>query len=707
MDRKKINKQQKSIISYVRRRNSATKVGEIKKSLGINKKNEHLFAKAMDLLIQSGRLNKDSKSGGYSLAAKTKKIFGELRLTKSGFGFVIQENNETDVFISRDHLNTALDRDIVEVKLYARHRGKNLEGFVTKIIERKRNQFVGTFHKTSYYGFMVPDDPKIYRDFFIPKEKQKDAKEGQKILVKLEKWETDHLNPEGKVLEILGYPGEPGVDVAAVAYSFGISTTYPDRPEKEALQIQTEIQEDEISRRLDFRNRETFTIDPFDAKDFDDAVSLEVLDNGNFSLGVHIADVSHYVTKNSYLDKEALNRGTSTYLVDRVIPMLPEYLSNELCSLRPNEDKLTYSCIMELNQQGDVVSYEIRPSLINSKYRFTYEDAQEIVDGKTESIHTTTLKNMMEISKTLTNKRLNEGGIDFETPEVAFDLDERGFPTSITRKARLDTHRLIEEFMLLANKTVARHVQSLGSGKENVPFIYRNHEKPDKEKMNKFFEFLKALKIKFQPVKNITSQYFQGILNSIKGRKEEIVIEEVALRSMMKAVYATKNIGHFGLGFEDYTHFTSPIRRYPDLIVHRLLKQYNQKSSIEQNQQRIQTLQKICDQSNLTERTAMEAERESIRLKQVEYISQKIGQEFKGVISGVMSFGIFVELIDTLVEGLVHIRNLDDDFYIYNEKTYTLVGRDSGFQLRLGDEVKIRVAEVSMEDGKVDFALIT
>ncbi len=706
MNKKKLKKQQMNIISFVKRRNSVTSIQEIKQAICVSKKNMHLFEKAIDLLIQSGRLQKDSKSGGYILSSKTKKIIGELRLTRSGFGFVVQNDDDADVYISRDHLNTALNKDIVEVKLYARRRGKNLEGFVTKVIERKKSQFVGTFHKTNYYGFMVPDDRRIYRDFFIPKEKQKDAKEGQKILVGLEKWDTDHLNPEGKVLEILGFPGEAGVDVAAVAYSFGIATTFPERVEKEASQIKTEIEAGELKRRLDLRDLETFTIDPVDAKDYDDAVSLGILENGNYLLGVHIADVSFFVAENSHLDKEAFKRGTSVYLVDRVIPMLPENISNKICSLQPNEDKLTYSCIMELNQLGDLISYEIKPSVINSNFRFTYEEAQQIIDDNKDSAFANTLINMMHLSKILLKKRFNEGGINFETPEVSFNLDQRGFPISIIKKERLDSHRLIEEFMLMANKTVAQHIQRTGLGKEKRHFIYRIHEKPDREKMKNFFEFLHALKIKFQPAKNVTSQYFQILLNSIKGRKEEIVIEEVALRSMMKAVYSTNNIGHFGLGFEDYTHFTSPIRRYPDLTVHRLLKQYGQGSQAQQNREKAQILQKICEQSNITERTAMEAERESIRLKQGEYISQKIGEEFKGIISGVMSFGIFVELIDTLVEGLVHIRNLDDDFYIYDEKTYTLIGRDTGFKLRLGDEVKIRVDEVNLEEGKVDFALI-
>ena len=703
MAHKQEKKIQKKIVSLLKKNQKSIPARDIKKILGVSKKNTKHFENAISYLIQSGRATKDSK--GIKITAQTgpKMVIGELRITRGGFGFVREANRKIDIFINRDHLNTAFDRDIVEVKLYARHRGKNQEGFVTRIVERKRTQFVGTFHQTKYYGFMVPDDSRVYRDFFIPKENQKNVKDGQKILVALEKWDTDHLNPEGKIVEIIGFPGEPGVDVASVAYSFSLAIKFPQEVESEAQSMVKKLGKNDFNGRLDLRSDTVFTIDPPDAKDFDDAVSLEKLKNGHYQLGVHIADVSHFVKKDSILDKEAFNRGTSVYLVDRVIPMLPESLSNQMCSLQPEEDKLTYSCLMEVTEKGEVVDYQIVPSVINSKRRFSYEEVQHIIDENKKDAYYPLLSEMMKFSKMLTQKRFKEGGIDFETPEVDILLDSEGFPVKIIRKERLDSHRLIEEFMLLANKTVATHIEKQIIREKKPPFIYRTHQKPDEEKMKNFFDFLHALGVKFQPVKQVTSIYLQKLLRSIKGTKEEFVIEEVALRSMMKAEYSTENIGHFGLGFENYTHFTSPIRRYPDLIVHRLLRDYEKKSY---KQDVIKNLKKICEKSNSMERTALEAERESVKKKQVEYISTKIGEEFLGIISGVMSFGIFVELMDTLVEGLVHIKDLDDDYYIYDERTYTLVGRDTDRTLRLGDEVKISVARVNPEEGKVDFTLL-
>ena len=706
MEPKKLKKFQRKIISLLKKQKNSMPEKELRQQLGIKKSNFRLYEQAMHDLLQTRRIVTDTKKGGFLVSSQSNIVSGEVRLTRGGFGFVSVKDEPLDIFISRDHLNTALDKDIVEVKLYAKKKGKNLEGFVTRIIERKRNRFVGTFHQTAYYGFVVPDDTKIYRDFFVAKENQKEAKEGQKVLVGMEKWDTDHLNPEGKILEILGFPGEPGVDVAAVAYSFNISVKFPAGVEEEAALISDKVPADEISKRRDLRAWETFTIDPPDARDFDDAVSLQKLPNGNQLLGVHIADVSHYVREQSKTDREAFQRGTSTYLVDTVIPMLPEKLSNQICSLQPRVDRLTFSCLMELDNTYTVTAYQILPSVINSNKRFSYQEVQDIVDGRTDHALKATLQEMTSLSHRLTEKRFREGGIDFETPEVNFELDDKGFPVKIIRKARLDSHRLVEEFMLLANKTVAAHIRKISPEKNLLPFIYRVHEKPDKEKMGKFFEFLHALEINFQPVKKVTSTWMQNLLSSIKGSKEEFVIEEVALRSMMKAVYGTDNIGHFGLGFDDYTHFTSPIRRYPDLIVHRLLKTYASGPPAHDRLPKTGELKKICDQSNATERTAQEAERESIRQKQTAYISRHIGEQYTGIISGVMSFGIFVELTDTLVEGLVHIKNLDDDFYLYDEKTYRLVGRDTNRLLRLGDEVTIKVEQVNLEEGKVDFTLV-
>jgi ribonuclease R len=693
-----------SIINYLRKNKSPASATDISRALNVRKKSYNSFRSALQHLVSEKRILKQKESNKYTILSRARIITGELRITRGGFGFVEDEQFSVDVYIGRDHLNTAFDRDIVEVKLYARSRGKNEDGYVSKIVRRSRNKFVGTFHLSKYYGYVVPDDRRVYRDFFIPKEKQGKAKNGQKVVVLLDSWATDHLNPEGSILEIIGFAGEPGVDVASVAHSFQIDIKFPGDVEEEANNISGVIKEAEISNRLDLRNIVSFTIDPEEAKDFDDAVSLEVLPSGNYKLGVHIADVSHYVKEKTSLDREAYNRATSVYLVDRVIPMLPEKLSNEVCSLQPHVDKLTYSCIMEVTPGGQVIKYNITPSVIQSKRRFTYEEVEYLIKSDGNEPLTQNLKEMMKLSKTLTKKRLDEGGIDFDTPEVKFELDQNGFPQKISRTERLDSNRLIEEFMLLANKTVAEHILTKGSENKRPPFVYRIHEKPDPEKIQKFFNFLTALKIPFKPSKKITSQYFQGLLNGIKGTKEELLIEEVALRSMMKAIYSPKNLGHFGLGFKDYTHFTSPIRRYPDLIVHRLLRGYNQDDP-NFNISKTTQLNKICEQATRMERQALEAERESIRLKQNEYISKHIGEQFEGIISGVMSFGIFVELVDTLVEGLVHIRDLDG-YYIYDEKTYRLISRDTNRDLRLGDSVRIEVAKVNLEEGKVDFKLV-
>ena len=698
-------KVEQEIISALAGDKAGLSAKDLSTHLRIRKKNYHIFRKALNYLISSHQIVKMKGSKKYRIGMINRVIQGELRMTRGGFGFVRDVNNDLDIFIGRDHLNTALDRDIVEVKLYAKSRGKNEDGYVTKILERKRKFFVGTFHKTQYYGFVVPDDAKIYRDFFIPKEKQNKAQDGQKVVVLLEKWESDHLNPEGSITEIIGRAGEAGVDVASVAYSFQLAIKFPERLNTEAEKITAKIPENEIANRLDLRDLVCFTIDPEDAKDFDDAVSLERLPDNHLELGVHIADVSFYVPPGSEIDKEAFNRGTSVYLVDRVIPMLPERLSNQLCSLQPQQDRLSLSCIMKLDANCEVISYRIAPSVINSKTRFAYEDVQEILNGETEHPLGSVLSDMWHLSRRLTKKRLEEGGIDFETPEVTFELDESGFPVAIHRKERLDSHRLIEEFMLLANKIVARHIKKISKDDQLLPFVYRIHEKPDPEKMKKFLGLMNALGYKFKPVQKVTAKYFQQIINQIKGTPEEIIIEEVALRSMMKAVYSTENVGHFGLGFADYTHYTSPIRRYPDLVVHRLLKAYANKNETGSRLYTIKDLNKICDQASMMERTALEAERESIRLKRNEYISQHIGEEFAGIISGVTSFGIFVELPDTLVEGLVHIRDLEG-YYIYDEKSYTLMNTDTGRKLRLGDPVRIEVAKVNLEAGKVDFKIV-
>lgn len=673
------------------------------RTLGIHKKDYHIFETALQGLLSSGEIIHVRKHQ-YAFPKKAKHLTGELRTTRAGYGFVMVDGQDMDIFVARNNLNTAFDRDIVEVQLYAASRGKRLEGFVKKVITRFRTEIVGTFRKTDYYAYVIPDDRKIYRDIIVTKDETGNAEDNQKVLIRFESWASDQHNPEGTIIEVLGNPGDRGVDILSVAHSYNLKIKFPSVVETDTREIPAKITGKIIKDRLNLRDLTCFTIDPVDARDFDDAVSLEVNGNGNPVLGVHIADVSHYVTPGSTIDKEALSRATSVYLVDRVIPMLPEHLSNELCSLKPNEDRLTFSCLMELDKNLDVIDYTISPSVIHSKRRFHYEEVQEIADGKMEDPFKPVIDDMMSLSRELTKKRFATGGIDFETPEVRFVLDEKGKPVEIIPRNRLDSHRLVEEFMLMANQTVAGHIKKISPDPNKpLPFLYRIHEKPDSEKMAKFFDFLSALKIPFKPVKQVTSKYFQLLLKDIKGTKEELIIEEVALRSMMKAVYSENNIGHFGLGFKDYTHFTSPIRRYPDLTVHRLLKQYAESAKPQSGM--LKQLKGIAEQSTRMERLAMEAERESIKLKQVEYIEKYLGEVFKGFVSGVTSFGIFVELEETFVEGLIAMSGLTDDFYIFDDKSYSLIGRDSGQIIRLGDEVRVRVDTVNVERKEVDFSL--
>lgn len=706
MSRKISKKLQKAIIEYLKQTPGVPVSRKIiSHVLGIRKSDYYLFMNSLVALAKSGRIIHVKKMH-YAYPQGTKKLIGELRTTRSGYGFVSVEGQDVDIFVSQPNLNTAFDRDTVEVQLYAASRGKRLEGFVKKIHKRFREFIVGTYHKTDYYSYVVPDDLKIYRDIIVHEEKALHAQNGQKVLVSFDRWEYDQHNPEGTIVEVLGNPDDPGVDVASIAYSFNLPVTFTDQLEKEAKTIPAKPPKQELKNRLDLRKLTCFTIDPADAKDFDDAISLEKLENGNLRLGVHIADVSYYVEENSNIDKEALKRGTSVYLVDRVIPMLPEYLSNNLCSLKPKTDRLTFTCFMEYNENLEVAGYEIYPSVIHSDRRFTYEEVQDIIDGGINDELSDVIKDMHWLSRGLTKKRFESGGIDFETPEVSFILDEKGQPVEIIPRKRLDSHRLVEEFMLAANQTIARHIKKISPQKSALlPFLYRVHEKPDETKMQRFFELLAALEIPFKPIKRISSKFFQEVLNSIKGSNEETVIEEVALRSMMKAVYSEKSIGHFGLGFKDYTHFTSPIRRYPDLMVHRLLKQYAKSTDVKSSELN-KKVKKICQQSSRMERLAIEAERESIKLKQSEYIRKHIGEIFTGLVSGVMSFGIFVELHETFVEGIIPIAEMTDDFYIYDEKTYSMVGRDTDKLIRLGDEVRIRVETVDLEKKSIEFVLL-
>lgn len=627
---------------------------------------------------------------------------GVLMMTKSGFGFVRIDENE-EIKISEKHLNTAFHEDKVEVSLFARKSSEKPEGEIVRVIERGRQNFVGTLEKSKNFAFVVPDDKRIHRDFFIPPKFLANAKQGDKVIVELDDWQNPHLNPEGKIIEILGKSKDIRIQVVSVARGLNLPDKFKPEIEDEAHAISDKIPESEIKKRVDLRGEEIFTIDPFDAKDFDDAVSLKLLDNGNYELGVHIADVSHYVQRNTKLDSEALQRGTSIYLVDRVIPMLPEKLSNNVCSLVPYQDRLTFSAFIEVSTKGLVKNYRFAKTVINSKRRFTYEEVNEILASGTGDF-SETLNRMNKLAKNLTMKREKNGSIDFDTPEAKFKFDKNGLPTEIIKKSRLDSHRLIEEFMLLANQCTAAHFSDMHD-ELHTSFLYRVHDSPDIGKLINLAEFVTLLGYSFKTGDEKTSAIqLQRLMNDVKGTPEEDVVHTIALRSMAKAAYSSKNIGHFGLAFDHYTHFTSPIRRYPDLIVHRLMYHYE----LEKNKKPLyqqKDLEVIADHCNLTERKAMEAERESIKLMQVEYMKRHIGDEFEGIISGVTQYGIYVEIKNILVEGMVAVRDIKDDYYNYDEKKYCLTGERKGKVFRLGDPIKVVCVNANSEKRVIDFVL--
>ncbi|MBI3189418.1 MAG: ribonuclease R, partial [Ignavibacteriales bacterium] len=584
------------------------------------------------------------------------------------------------------------------------HPTETIEGEIVEVLERSTIPIVGTFEKSKNFFFVIPDDRRIKRDIYIPKGNTFGAKPDQKVVVVIDDWSSEHLNPEGHIIEVLGKSGEVKAEMASVARQFKLPLSFPKDVLHEVENISEIIPKSEYKKRLDLRQLLCFTIDPEDAKDFDDAVSLEILEDGNFKLGVHIADVSYYVKEHTTLDKEAYKRGTSVYLADGVVPMLPEILSNNLCSLRPLEDRLTYSAFMILSPRGVVRDYQIAKSVIHSKKRFAYEDVQKIIETK-QGDYSETVLQMHRLSRVLLKKRLREGSIDFESVETKFRFDEHGKPLEIMKKVRLDAHRLVEEFMLLANQTVAKHIGSMKKEENIRPFVYRVHDLPDPDKLKDLTSFVEHLGFKFNLSGGITSKALQQLLLDVKGKEEENVINDVAIRAMAKAVYSPKNIGHFGLGFKHYSHFTSPIRRYPDLLVHRLLAEYEQKMTQQRREHFISKLPEMCEHSSSMERNAMEAERASVKVMQVEYMKRHLGDVFHGIISGVTNFGMFIELTDLLVEGLIRLRDMDDDYYIFDERKYSLIGRRTKKRFRLGDKVTVKVVRVDPEKRMIDFLL--
>jgi len=709
------------VLEYLaRQQNRQFKAKELARALRVPPPRYSEFRDFIKTLAREGKIAKH-KRNHYGHAQQASTLTGTLHVKTQGYAFLIVGEGQEDVFISQKNMGTALNRDIVKVQLFARPSGRKPEGRVVEVVKRSRQHIVGTLRQGKYFYFVKPDEMKLLQDIHIPDEFLGGARPGQKVAVSIDSWDDPAQNPEDRIVKVLGFPDEAGVDVLSVAFSFDLPAGFPAGIEHAAEQLKLDLTPDLLRQRLDLRNQLIFTIDPADAKDFDDAVHLRHLENGNYELGVHIADVSHYVTEGSTLDKEALARGTSVYLVDRVVPMLPEKLSNELCSLKPHTDRLTYSCIMEMTPKGEVVNYNIAETIIHSKRRFNYEEAQKILDSEKSSADTAsndderklsaaldaTLREMNELANVLTKRRLRNGSLDFDTPEAQIILDDTGFPIEIRRKLRQDSNRLIEEFMLLANQTITKHVDvKLAQKRSKPPFIYRIHEPPDPLKIEDFARFVKAFGYNFDHQQMITGKYLSRFLGEIHGQPEADVIETMMLRSLMKAKYSTENLGHFGLAFKHYSHFTSPIRRYPDLIVHRTLKAYANGYHPDMHEAFNRKLSYAAQQSSERELVALEAERASVKMKQAQFMTRHLGDEFDGLISGVVSFGIFVEIPQFLVEGLVHISDLADDYYIFEERAYRLKGQNSGRIYRLGDEVRVRVVRADPSERLLDFVLV-
>ncbi|HEU0135991.1 MAG TPA: ribonuclease R [Flavobacterium sp.] len=654
----------------------------------------------------------ESEPGKYLVKAISQDYYeGKIDMTSRKTAYFVCPDFSEDVFIPNNNLNRALDGDIVKVYVYNRRSGKRPEGEVIEVVERKKTEFVGVIDIQKNFAFVSTANPKMYTDIFIPKDKLGDAQQGDVVVVKIEDWPKRADSPFGSVINVLGKPGEHDTEIHAILAEYGLPYEFPIEVEMFAQQIDTSIQQSEIDNRRDMRETLTFTIDPKDAKDFDDALSFKKLDNGNYEIGIHIADVSYYLQEGTILDDEAYNRATSVYLVDRVVPMLPEVLSNFACSLRPHEEKYTFSAVFEINEKAQVINQWFGRTVIYSDQRFSYEEAQYIIETKdntipdetsitgssyvvADEIVAATLK-MDELAKILRKKRLAEGAISFDKVEVKFNLDEKGEPTGVYFKIAKDANHLIEEFMLLANRKVAEYI-----GKQKKTFVYRIHDEPNEDKLIAMQTVISKFGYKIDlRTKAGISQSLNNLMQEVSGKKEQNLIDTLAIRTMSKAKYSTDNIGHYGLAFDYYSHFTSPIRRYPDVMAHRLLQHYidgGKTVSAEDYEDK-------CQHSSNMEYLATQAERDSVKYMQVKYMQDHKDQEFLGVISGVTEWGIYVEIIENKCEGMCRIREIKDDYYTFDEKQYALVGAVSNTTLQLGDEVYVKVKNADLVKKQLDF----
>ena len=721
---------------------------QISERVGANEKNQMMLVDVILKEMSGKKLLNDNGTGKYRLAKVSvhpskHTVTGRVSMTMSGAGYVECEEIEDDIYIAAKNTGTALHNDIVLVSISEKGRHRNskkarpeqnlrgtgnyfhekTEGRIVKVIKRNKTEFVGVVKISSNYAFLKTDNPKINVDFYIPLEKLGGCKNGEKAVVRLTDWPETTANPYGEIVRILGTPGNNDTEMSAILADLNLPLSFPENVLKAADQMPLEIDAGEILKRKDFRKVTTFTIDPFDAKDFDDALSLRKTEGGNWEAGVHIADVSHYIKEGAAIEKESYTRATSIYLVDRVIPMLPERLSNDLCSLKPNEDKLCFSAVFEMNDRAEIIAQWFGKTVICSDKRFTYEEAQNIIEAEKANGHSghplgKEIITLNKLAVQLRNERFKKGAIGFERVEVKFKLNEDGDPLSVEPKEIKDSNRLIEEFMLLANKKVAEFAGSGGSsktgdqeqhsgsgGKGSKPFVYRVHEPPDIEKLKTFVKFIRSFgyEIKIGAPKEI-SFALNKLLDEVKGKPEQNIIETLAIRTMAKAEYSPVNAGHYGLAFKHYSHFTSPIRRYPDLMVHRLLDKYLAYKM--PNPEFISNLGEYCDHCSEQEKKAAEAERDSVKFKQVQFMKNQIGKEFNGIISGVTDFGMFVELVENKCEGLIRIKDLDDDYYVFDQSNYCLRGKRHGYKYTLGNAVTVKLNGVDLIRKQLNLLLV-